>query len=178
MGVAKATDHTVGKEILCSGKDCLSDDRHLLQHIDTGLTIHHIGKDHKVLDHADAVAGRLKPYLCVWVKAKLSQLPDAPLAECRLVQTVVQVVVAPFLVSITVVRLQRQGDAYYEGGLNQIPVVMGHTIGDNHFGPLLQRSIVKIAVLTARFIVQQKWIHLCQFVDDILVNYLKTHHTY
>ena len=79
-------------------------------------------------------------------------------------------------ICVCLVILQYQGYLHDEIGLKQIPVVVRHTIGDDVLRPFLETSLDDgLVILHERF---DEGIHLGEFINDILVDNLKSSHAH
>ncbi len=78
-------------------------------------------------------------------------------------------------IDVSLVVLQHQGYLDDEFCLEQVPVVVRHTIGDDVLRPLLETSFDDGLVIFHKILDER--IHLSQLIDDIFVNYLEGCHT-
>ncbi len=97
------------------------------------------------------------------------------MADAVLVDHIVQVVLLALAVGIRFVILQHQGYLDNKICLEQVPVVVGHTIGNDVLRPFLETCLYQLLIFLDQ--VLDEWIHLGEFVDDVLVNHLKSCHT-
>ena len=79
-------------------------------------------------------------------------------------------------ICVCLVILQYQGYLRDEIGLKQVPVVVRHTIGNDVLRPFLETSLNDgLVILHERF---DEGIHLGEFINDILVDNLKSSHAH
>ncbi len=175
VAVAVADKHAGGREILHGGGDGLEQLGQLLVEVDAGLLVKQIGEVAEVAQYGDAVARRLIPYIGVGVEAVVGQLLQAPLAHAVLVEDIVEVVLTAVAVGVGAVGLQHQANLRNELRLEEVPVVVGHAIGDDVLGPLLQGAVANLLVV-ALHEWAQNGIGLIELGDGVLVDDLEGGH--
>ena len=174
MCVAKSREHTVGKEVLRRCKYCLIKHRQLLEKVDAGTLFEVVGEGGKLVQHGNAVSGRLVPDARLRVEAEVCQFLHAPLAHAVAVGHATKVVLPALLVGIVGIVLQHKCYFSDEPRLEQVPVVVGHSVVNDVVGPLLESRLIHVAAIL--YIVSEQGVNLRKLVYYVLVDYLERLH--
>ena len=176
VGIAEAGYHAIWEEILGRVFHRIHQDRTLLEEVDASLLIQHIGKLAQQTEHRSTIARRLIPSLAPGIETEVDEFVDAPLSDAILIDDIIQVVLLALAIGIGLVILQYQGYLDDEVSLKQVPVVVRHTIGDDVLRPLLEACLNDRLVILHEILDER--IHLGQFIDGILMDYLEGRHAH
>lgn len=74
------------------------------------------------------------------------------------------------------VGIEDEGNLHYEIGLKEVPVVVGHTVGNDCLGPFLEGAVDEFLIVGYEWLDER--VHLSQFIEDVLVDNLKLRHSH
>ena len=180
MRIAPAAQHPVGEQVLRQGFYRLRDNRNLHGQVGLQVTVKQVGKRNIVAHHVHAVARTLRPNACSGIKSVIRQLLQRPLAKRRLVDYIIDVIAPALPVGISGIVFQYQCHVHDITCLNQVPVVMRHTVGDDVFYPFLERPGIHRHLFGTGLlqVIIKKIIQWYQLVQDVFVNHLERGHAH
>ena len=147
MRISETANHTVGKQILRGCRYRFRQYRHRLHQIISQVVIKLIHKIGIIINHHTAISRTFRPDTRFRVKTIFGKTRQAPLTNAGTVHHIVYVIFPSFPVGIRLVVFQHQPHIHDKPCLQQIPVIMRHSVRYDIVRPFLECSGVDFHLL-------------------------------
>ncbi len=158
MRIPKTANHTVRKQILGRGRHRFRQYRHRFHQIILQIRVKLVHEIGIIIDYHTAIPRTFRPNPRIGIKAIIRKTCQTPLADAGTVHHIIDIVFASFSVSIFLVIFQNQTNTHNITCLQQIPIIMRHTVRNDIIRPFLESSRIDfhlVRIIGLQIIIQK-----------------------